>query len=128
MACYQCLHHENALKGMDQLKVRALDSKEITPEATVKQTATPIVTPNKQSPAKQIIRCPIVCFQQQQTIIAVDQSERKLIGIKEVGAIRSKMEHQLFKANLLPTLNTFLLILLGKIYQEIHHLKPPTLQ
>ena len=45
---------------MDQLKVRALGSKEITPEATVKQTATPIVTPNKQSHAKQIIRCLIV--------------------------------------------------------------------
>ena len=73
-----CLHLENALKEMDQLKVRAQDNNEITPGATVRRTATSIVTPNKQLHAKRIInglQITIICSYHHRPIIAVDQSE-----------------------------------------------------
>lgn len=130
MACYLCLHHVIDLRGIVQHKVRALvlDNNEIIPGVIVRQTATSIVTPNKQSHAKLIIECLIVCSLKQQKIIAVDQSERNLIEIKEVKATRIRMGHPTAKANQLETKATSQLILQDKMYQENHRLKQPMLR
>ena len=129
MACCQCHHQENAPRGMDQPKVKALalDNNEITPGSTVKQTAMVIVIQNKLPHAKQIIVCQIVCSLQQQTIIAVGQSAKDLIGIKEVRATRTSMGDQTAKANRPPIQASSLLILLSKMFQENHRLKLPLL-